>query len=855
MQELLERNLFFSKANVLAFCLSLIILVFLGSSLTSFNALDSLAIDERSILFEFKHKVWEGSLDDDGNDAYRKIEQGRFKPIDKDKLSFSNSKYWHVLELTNHSSSAKEIVILFDNPTIDSLSIHRIEEGTPRTIASLGDKDNKVVKHQHAFPNFQFKISGNSTFKLLVGSETLGSHFLPIKAFERANFDRYKDAVYMLWGAFIGIVVLMSIYNLILFLGSGDKLYVLYIGYIVSFLMELGIVHGYNFYLMPSWLASILSQKVIALNYIISFFTVLFAVRFMKLDKFNAPQLYRFAKYLSYLLITGFLFSLLVQESIAAPLFFLAQLLMYTYVICLMWSRFKSGIKWTKFYVISWLPLLFGAAVGSMLFMGLIEYNFWTRHALLLSVMFEMAFISMALAERLRVSEAERLYQATHDPVFGLVNSNFILSKAVDLEKTGEITNFSVLTVIIQKYDSLTAYLDQEKLLILIDDFVNDIEGKLSTELRLIELDSSSRHKSTAMLREGVFSFLVASNDSALMEQVLTELSQEKSKSYHLGSANIKIDKVIGVASLKACKNGAKEIINRSLQATEVAIQNDKALWSLSSVDEQNLNEKPVVANALADIFDFDLIELQYQPKFCLRTGHVIGFSVVLKWLGKSFGHMSTEELLAAFHESALIEKVMKWVFDQSCNDLKVLQAQFNFSGNLNIKVIPTAELNADTLTSALNSLSKHSIEPNLINIEVSEKQGIQDINKIKEKLEQLKEVGFNLVADHFGTGNSSLTYLSSINFSQINIDRSIVNSCKEDGVSRAIVTACVNIAHSMGYKVQANGISDKDTLKILQSLHCDYVQGLHLGKPLSFELLIESLVNNNLNIIRSVES
>ena len=829
------------------------IIVFLFSSISSFNVLETLSISTNSLTFEMEHTVWEDRRGLDADVVIKNIEQGNLQEVSKSKLSFSESRYWHRIDVLNHALAPKEITVLFDNPTIDHLTIYKIDEGALSFIDKLGDKNVTEDRSKMALPKIDITVNSGNKVSLLFSTETTGSHFLPVKVFESESFIRYKDAVYMLWGAFIGIVILMAIYNLILYTGSGDKLYVLYIGYIISFLFELGIVHGYNFYLMPAWMAAELSQKVIVVNFLISFFTVKFAVNFMKVTAKSFPKLYKYSRILSVILIIGFCITLFIKESIAAPIFFLVQLIMYTYVIALMWTRLKTGVKWAKYYVASWLPLLFGAAVGSMLFMGGVEYNFWTRHALLLSVMFEMAFISMALAERLRISEAERLYQASHDPLFGFVNSNFILSKAVELEAS-ELSNFSAITVSIQKYDSLSPYIEQESLLGLVNDIANDIEGKLSSELRLIELDPQSRHKSTAIIRDGVFGFLVASNDNALMDQVLNELAKEQPKTYNIKNVTFRINMTIGVASLHSCKKGAKEIINRSLQAAEIANQNKTNLWSISDRVKNNSFDKMSIASELKLALDKNKLILNYQPQISLKTGQAVSFEVLLKWKNSNYGYVSTEEIVSIAEETGLITNISKWVFESACRELRYLKDKFNFDGSFSINVSCHDIVDTSFMSSTLDSMTRHNIKANWITLEILESQNFDDNKYFHSQLNNLNEVGFRLAIDNFGKGRSSLSYLGGEPFAQLNVDNSIVSKSYLDETKLKLLKTCINLAHTLDLQVLCEGVEDKETLKILQTLNCDIAQGYYLFKPVTFEELTGVISSSELTISSTKE-
>jgi hypothetical protein len=149
-------------------------------------------------------------------------------------------------------------------------------------------------------PRAELRLAEHQEKHLLIPQQTNGSPYTPFLFFDKAGFEEYERILHLIWGGFIGLVLLMSTYNLVLFTGVRDTTYFYYIGYIFSFLVLLGIVHGFGYYLFPIKVQQILSTGVIVINASATFFALKFATNFLRFTKKDGWR-YSTANNLSYL--------------------------------------------------------------------------------------------------------------------------------------------------------------------------------------------------------------------------------------------------------------------------------------------------------------------------------------------------------------------------------------------------------------------------------------------------------------------------------------------------------------------------------------------------------------------------
>jgi EAL domain-containing protein (putative c-di-GMP-specific phosphodiesterase class I) len=128
--------------------------------------------------------------------------------------------------------------------------------------------------------------------------------------------------------------------------------------------------------------------------------------------------------------------------------------------------------------------------------------------------------------------------------------------------------------------------------------------------------------------------------------------------------------------------------------------------------------------------------------------------------------------------------------------------------------------------------LEQAGVEPDRLEVEITERVIMADPVRVRAVVEQLKETGVRIAIDDFGTGYSSLSYLKSLPVDVIKIDRSFVMGMMEDESDRAIVRSTIDLAHNLGLAVVAEGVDSKDTLDELARYGCDVAQGFYIARP-----------------------
>jgi len=825
------------------------VVLFLLELVEALNLVNKLSLDANNLSVEFEYSYF---IDDSGKESIQEVlsKPSRFikSPLNQAKVDFGEQAYWHHLKIRNVKNAQRTLSVLFDNPMLDYVDVYKIDGDQFTLIEKLGDHRTYLSLEQMSFPNISISLEPSESSQLLVRAQTTGAPNLPFAVFDQNEFERYKNVVYLLWGAFIGVVVLMTVYNLILYIGVSEKLYLLYIGYIVAFLLELGEVHGYNAYLVSPEMHHVLGKNIITINYLIGYFTMLFALYFFQFDKEPKNKLTIFTRFYANVFLVCSVLSLFIVEYVAAQIFFSMQIILYIVAITMMSIRYRQGIRWAKFYVISWFPLFVGAAVGPMLLTGNLEYSFWARHALLLGVMFEMTFISMALAERLRMSESERLYEASHDHIFGFANSSLLEKKSREFVEQKSAANFSIVVIVIDKYESIVPYLSAENLKKLVYQFATDVEQHLASQLLLVEVDDRSSFKNSVMIREGVFGFLVLSNDDALVSKVLDDFTARQPISYQLDDVTINLNCIMGTAAYTDGCNDPHLLINQAQQAVDSAIENNRSSWVYSAAQKSEEGRKVKLASDLQLAIDSDELELFHQPQIDIKNGAVIGSEVLLRWRHPQLGFISPDEFVTIAENTGLINQLSHWVFKTSCQQMLMMKEKQIEGYRISVNFSAYDVMLDSFVSSLVEQLTHFGLKADMFTLELTETVSVTDTQSLDKNLIELKDLGFNIAIDDFGTGYSSLTYVSQHPFDELKIDRDFVTSLATSPKHQSIVQATINMASSLGIDVVAEGVSDTESFRLLSNYGCAIGQGYLFSKPLPVDEYLEWLDEYNIN-------
>ena len=182
---------------------------------------------------------------------------------------------------------------------------------------------------------------------------------------------------------------------------------------------------------------------------------------------------------------------------------------------------------------------------------------------------------------------------------------------------------------------------------------------------------------------------------------------------------------------------------------------------------------------------------------------------------------------------------VTSWVLNvalRQCLSYQNVNPDFSVAVNL----APPLLLDKSIIDVVSNAVKIWSVKPSSLILEVTEGAIMANPKKSLEILDEFQKIGFGVSIDDFGTGYSSFTYLKNLPADELKIDKSFVTNMVNDKKDESIVKAAIDLGHTLGLKIVAEGVEDKNTLELLTSLNCDYAQGYYMAKPMPCDEIIE---------------
>ena len=227
-----------------------------------------------------------------------------------------------------------------------------------------------------------------------------------------------------------------------------------------------------------------------------------------------------------------------------------------------------------------------------------------------------------------------------------------------------------------------------------------------------------------------------------------------------------------------------------------------------------------------------------YQPQFDVQTGTLRGFEALIRWNDEELGSIAPSVFIPIAEETGLIVPIGRWVLKTAITTLKTWQAKYNFRGIISVNVSPIQLLNDDFIEELEDLIFEYRIDPELLEIEITEGVMINNMNEAIEKLRQIKAMGCRVSLDDFGTGYSSLSYLQMLPLNTLKIDKAFINDItSKDGVQATITRSIIDMVEKMGLETIAEGVENTEQLDLLNKFNCNFIQGFLRGKPMPYQL------------------
>ena len=302
-------------------------------------------------------------------------------------------------------------------------------------------------------------------------------------------------------------------------------------------------------------------------------------------------------------------------------------------------------------------------------------------------------------------------------------------------------------------------------------------------------------------------------------------------------SADIAISFGVEVGSGRSLAN---RLASALVAAEEAA--HDGLKWKFHDPETlENASWKLSMLSQLDEAIDRGEVWVAYQPKLDIGTRRIIGAEALARWTHPEKGPIAASEFVAAAEQHNRIGKLTDFVLEKAVAGAAEIARR---GGDFDIAVNLSARLLTDKgFTLRLSALlARHGLSPQHLTLELTETAALAGSGEGLEMISRLRDLGVNIAIDDYGTGLSTLEYLKKIPATEIKIDQSFVKGMVDNRSDRLMVQSTIELAHSLGRKVVAEGVEHREILDLLIEMKCDIAQGFAIGRPMSLETLAKRL-------------
>jgi diguanylate cyclase (GGDEF)-like protein len=427
--------------------------------------------------------------------------------------------------------------------------------------------------------------------------------------------------------------------------------------------------------------------------------------------------------------------------------------------------------------------------------------------------------------EHLEAANRQLRHLATHDALTGLPNRVLLDDRLAQASAHAarDRQSFAVLMVDLDRFK-----------------VINDSLGHRSGDTVLHEVGrrlNSLVPSTDTVARVGGDEFVLIVGPTATRadaEIIAKRANEVLSAPIRLGGVDLHVSASIGIASYPADGSSAEVLLVHADAAMYCAKQRGRNNYLCfdSTMDALTL-EHVSLESELHEAVKLQQFELYYQPKADTATGDVRSAEALIRWNHPKRGLIQPVQFIPLAEKCGLIHDIGAWVLREACRQCAAWQRAGVPSLRIAVNVAALQFRRGDLLEQVRGALDQAQLEPQFLEIELTESVVMSDPEESAAILEQLSRMGVLVSVDDFGTGYSSMSYLQRFPIDKLKIDQGFIKELMTRPDDAAIVKAIISLAHGLRLKVVAEGVETCEQLTLLQSLGCDQYQGFLFSPPL----------------------
>lgn len=417
-------------------------------------------------------------------------------------------------------------------------------------------------------------------------------------------------------------------------------------------------------------------------------------------------------------------------------------------------------------------------------------------------------------------------HDAYHDPLTGLLNRPGF--RQIIGEPVRDRPDIAVVRVdldVVSTVSDALGYVWADRLVIAAGRRIRDT---LNVDVPLARLEGAS------------FAVLLSGLDTSEVHETAERLRAELSAPYPVDRLTVEANAMVGYAMPGEEDDGEAGDADTLLQHADVAVRatrgGEEVRGYVPSMGQIFLRRFQMVTQ-FRQAIEEGQVSVHYQPKVSLPSRQVLGVEALVRWQHPEFGRLDPDEFVPAVEAAGLVGVLTGFVLQEALIRVrKWMDEGLRMSVAVNLSVRCLADV--DFPGKVAEALQRFDVPPELLTFELTESGVMADPQKALPILRELHALGIVLAVDDFGTGYSSLAYLRQLPVDEVKIDKSFVLGMGTDLGDLAVVRSIVELGHSLGLTVVAEGVEEDIARDQLEAMGCDVAQGYLISRPLAEDRL-----------------
>jgi diguanylate cyclase (GGDEF)-like protein len=451
-----------------------------------------------------------------------------------------------------------------------------------------------------------------------------------------------------------------------------------------------------------------------------------------------------------------------------------------------------------------------------------------------------------AAHERLAELDAKVAHDGVHDLLTGLANRAALIGDGDALLQSFHRDRQVALLLVdlndFREVNGTLGYRAGDSLLRTVAERLTDLAREHELVARLGDDEFAVLLPTVATLTDSATPLHEAPNPLPRAVRRARELVDRLSLPMEIGGVRLVTEVAVGVVVSKAGRTDLAELIRRAGIALDQAKELHVGVAAYDSGRDASSTDHLALPAELHDALAADdQLVLALQPEVDLETGAPTGVEALIRWRHPRRGMLTPNDFITTIEHGELLAPFTRYVLDRA------LSAAADWTGQgldlpVSVNVSARSLLDATFPAQVADALRRHRLGAGQLVLEITESVAVSDQEVVDEVIAALRDLGVQISVDDFGTGFSSLSFVTRVTVDELKVDRSFVTDMTESPAAAAVVRGAVELGARLGARVVAEGVETADQRAALLALGCTSAQGYHFSRPLPADKIVPAL-------------